>query len=81
MKRVRTDVNLTNLGVLTMSSVVSGYNPVLDARRTVNLNYRHEENVSVMAQSAFGSNLEALAGKEYFTESGVTSDGVRMKNG
>lgn len=60
MKRVRTDVNLTNLGVLTMSSVISGYNPVLDARRTVNLNYRHEENVFQLWRSLrFGSNLEA----------------------
>lgn len=60
MKRVRTDVNLTNLGILTMSSVVSGYNPVLDARRTVNLNYRHEENVFQLWRSLrFGSNLEA----------------------
>ena len=60
MKRVRTDVNLTNLGVLTMSSVVSGYNPVLDARRAVNLNYRHEENVFQLWRSLrFGSNLEA----------------------
>ena len=60
MKRVRTDINLTNLGVLTMRSVISGYNPVLDARRVVNLNYNHEENVFQLWRSlSFGSNLEA----------------------
>ena len=32
-----------------------------------------------MAQSAFRQQSGSLAGKEYFTESGVTSDGVRMK--
>ena len=43
-----------------MRSVISGYNPVLDARRVVNLNYNHEENVFQLWRSlSFGSNLEA----------------------
>ncbi|MDX7988033.1 YdbH family protein [Xenorhabdus sp. 12] len=52
-------VTLDNLGVLRLNSEISGVNPVVDRRREVRLNYRHEENIFQLWHSLrFGSNLE-----------------------
>ncbi len=54
-----TEVALTNLGVLTMKTVVQGFNPLKNKKREVRLTYQHEENVFQLWRSLrFGANLE-----------------------
>ncbi|WP_265694577.1 YdbH family protein [Providencia rustigianii] len=59
IEKSRTDVNLTNLGLLTMSTILEGYNAREAKKREVHLNYHHEENVFQLWRSLrFGSGLE-----------------------
>ncbi|MGJ0579156.1 YdbH family protein [Xenorhabdus bovienii] len=52
-------VTLDNLGILILNSEISGVNPMVDKKREVRLNYRHEENIFQLWRSLrFGSNLE-----------------------
>ncbi|WP_140180171.1 YdbH family protein [Providencia stuartii] len=55
----RTDVNITNLGLLTMKTIIQGFNSQESKKREVHLNYTHEENIFQLWRSLrFGSNLE-----------------------
>ncbi|EPL9568073.1 YdbH family protein [Providencia rettgeri] len=59
IKRSRTDVNITNLGQLTMKTVLEGVNAQEKKKREVHLNYQHEENIFQLWRSLrFGSSLE-----------------------
>ncbi|MDE5306417.1 YdbH domain-containing protein [Providencia stuartii] len=59
ISRSRTDVNITNLGLLTMKTIIQGFNPQESKKREVHLNYTHEENIFQLWRSLrFGSNLE-----------------------
>lgn len=59
ISRSRSDVNLTNLGLLTMKTILEGFNAQEKKRREVHLTYTHEENVFQLWRSLrFGSNLE-----------------------
>lgn len=59
IKRSRTDVNITNLGLLTMKTILEGYNTQGKKKREVHLNYQHEENIFQLWRSLrFGSSLE-----------------------
>ncbi|AOM39915.1 YdbH family protein [Xenorhabdus hominickii] len=59
ISRSKAHVTLNNLGILTLQSEISGVNPVVDRKREVRLNYRHEENVfQLWCSLSFGSNLE-----------------------
>ncbi|GAB1438913.1 YdbH family protein [Providencia sp.] len=59
IKRSRTDVNLTNLGLLTMKTIIEGYNTQEKKKREVHLNYQHEENIFQLWRSLrFGNSLE-----------------------
>ncbi|MBQ0437516.1 YdbH family protein [Providencia rettgeri] len=59
IQRSRTDVNITNLGMLTMKTILEGYNTQEKKRREVHLNYHHEENIFQLWRSLrFGSSLE-----------------------
>ncbi|MBD2810559.1 YdbH family protein [Xenorhabdus sp. Vera] len=52
-------INLDNLGILTLHSEISGVNPLVDRKREVRLNYRHEENIFQLWRSLrFGNDLE-----------------------
>lgn len=59
ISRSRADVNLSNLGVLTMAATIRGVNPQQNAHREVVLNYHHEENIFELWRSLrFGDNLQ-----------------------
>lgn len=59
ISRSRAEVNLDNLGMLTMAATVHGMNPQKSAHREVVLNYHHEENVFQLWRSLrFGDNLQ-----------------------
>ncbi|OTA19960.1 hypothetical protein Xbed_01890 [Xenorhabdus beddingii] len=59
ISRSKAYVTLNNLGILTLHSEISGVNPVVDGKREIRLNYRHEENIFQLWRSLrFGSNLE-----------------------
>lgn len=59
IQRSRTDVNVTNLGLLTMSTILEGYNTKEAKKREVHLNYHHEENIFQLWRSLrFGTGLE-----------------------
>ncbi|KMJ43852.1 hypothetical protein AB204_17470 [Xenorhabdus khoisanae] len=59
ISRSKAYVTLDNLGILTLHAEISGVNPVVDKKREVRLNYRHEENIFQLWRSLrFGSNLE-----------------------
>ncbi|EKT62712.1 YdbH family protein [Providencia burhodogranariea] len=59
ISRSRTDVNITNLGLLTMKTLLEGFNSQETKKREVHLNYTHEENIFQLWRSLrFGSNLE-----------------------
>ncbi|MEX6377912.1 YdbH family protein [Providencia vermicola] len=59
ISRSRTDVNITNLGLLTMKTIIQGFNSQEAKKREVHLNYTHEENIFQLWRSLrFGSNLE-----------------------
>ncbi|MGG4662516.1 YdbH family protein [Providencia vermicola] len=59
IKRSRTDVNITNLGQLTMKTILEGFNAQEKKKREVHLNYQHEENIFQLWRSLrFGSSLE-----------------------
>lgn len=59
ISRSRTDVNMTNLGLLTMKTLIEGFNSQETKKREVHLNYTHEENIFQLWRSLrFGSNLE-----------------------
>lgn len=59
ISRSRTDVNMTNLGQLTMKTLIEGFNSQETKKREVHLNYTHEENIFQLWRSLrFGSNLE-----------------------
>ncbi|MBI6547320.1 YdbH family protein [Xenorhabdus lircayensis] len=59
ISRSKAYVTLDNLGILTLNSEISGVNPMVDKKREVRLNYRHEENIFQLWRSLrFGSNLE-----------------------
>lgn len=59
IKRSRTDVNITNLGLLTMKTILEGYNTQEKKKREVHLHYQHEENIFQLWRSLrFGSSLE-----------------------
>lgn len=55
-----TDINLDNLGVLSMSARLEGVSEVEGKRNTVKLNYHHQENLFTLWRSLrFGDNLQA----------------------
>ena len=57
--RSRTDVNVTNLGILLMKTHLEGYNSREKKKREIHLNYLHEENIFQLWRSLrFGSSLE-----------------------
>ncbi|REF28355.1 dicarboxylate transport [Xenorhabdus cabanillasii] len=59
ISRSKAYVTLDNLGILVLQSEINGVNPVVDKKREVRLNYRHEENIFQLWRSLrFGSNLE-----------------------
>ncbi|MCW2254812.1 hypothetical protein M2263_000903 [Providencia alcalifaciens] len=59
ISRSRTDVNMTNLGLLTMKTLIEGFNSQETKKREVHLTYTHEENIFQLWRSLrFGSNLE-----------------------
>ncbi|WP_254879892.1 YdbH family protein [Providencia rettgeri] len=59
IKRSRTDVNVTNLGLLNMKTILEGYNTQEKKKREVHLHYQHEENIFQLWRSLrFGSSLE-----------------------
>ncbi|WP_175403112.1 YdbH family protein [Providencia heimbachae] len=59
IERSRTDVNITNLGLLSMKTILEGYNSQEKKKREVHLNYQHEENIFQLWRSLrFGSSLE-----------------------
>nr|WP_159567545.1 YdbH family protein [Budvicia diplopodorum] len=59
INRSRTDINLSNLGLLTMDAQVRGFNPTKMANKPVVLNYHHEEDVFQLWRSLrFGDNLQ-----------------------
>lgn len=59
ISRSRAEVNLSNLGVLTMAATIRGVNPQQSAHREVVLNYHHEENIFELWRSLrFGDNLQ-----------------------
>ncbi len=59
IQRSRTDVNVTNLGLLTMKTILEGFNSQEKKKREVHLNYQQEENIFQLWRSLrFGSSLE-----------------------
>lgn len=59
ISRSWTKINLDNLGVVTMSSSVTGISHVQGKKNTVNLNYTHQENLFTLWRSLrFGDNLQ-----------------------
>lgn len=59
ISRSWTKINLDNLGVVKMSSSVTGISHVEDKKNTVNLIYTHEENLFTLWRSLrFGDNLQ-----------------------
>ncbi|SFD00076.1 Dicarboxylate transport [Pragia fontium] len=59
ISRSRADVNLSNLGLLTMDAQIKGFNPTKNAERLVELNYHHEEDIFQLWRSLrFGDNLQ-----------------------
>ncbi|QTL38362.1 YdbH family protein [Xenorhabdus budapestensis] len=59
ISRSKAYVTLDNLGILVLQSEINGVNPVVDKKREVRFNYRHEENIFQLWRSLrFGSNLE-----------------------
>lgn len=59
ISRSRADVNLSNLGLLTMDAQIKGFNPTKNAERLVVLNYHHEEDIFQLWRSLrFGDNLQ-----------------------
>lgn len=61
ISRSRADVNLNNLGMLTMEAQIKGFNPTKNAERLVILNYHHEEDIFQLWRSLrFGDNLQDL---------------------
>ncbi|MGP2482933.1 YdbH family protein [Pantoea eucalypti] len=53
-------INLNNLGDLTMEAQVQGVSQFSNRRQTVNLNYRHQENLFQLWRSLrFGDNLQS----------------------
>ncbi|MBC8945058.1 hypothetical protein Xind_01531 [Xenorhabdus indica] len=70
ISRSKAYVTLDNLGILLLQSEISGVNPVVDKKREVRLNYRHEENIFQLWRSLrFGSNLEEWLEKNIFVGS------------
>lgn len=59
ISRSRADINVTNLGLLTMDIQIKGVNSVKSKERPVVLNYHHEENIYDLWRSLrFGDNLQ-----------------------
>lgn len=59
ISRSRADINVSNLGILTMDVQIKGVNSVKSKERPVILNYRHEENIFQLWRSLrFGDNLQ-----------------------
>ncbi|MBS9424431.1 YdbH family protein [Photorhabdus caribbeanensis] len=59
ISRLRAQVSLDNLGVLTLNAEIQGVNSLRDKKRQVKLNYHHEENIFHLWRSLrFGNNLE-----------------------
>lgn len=60
ISRSWTNINLNNLGVLTLQSTLTGTSHVEGKSNTVHLNYTHEENIFDLWRSLrFGDNLQA----------------------
>ena len=60
ISRSSTNINLDNLGLLTMQANITGTSRVDGKSGTVNLNYHHEENIFTLWRSLrFGDNLQA----------------------
>ena len=63
ISRSSTNINLDNLGLLTMQANITGTSRVDGKSGTVNLNYHHEENIFTLWRSLrFGDNLQAWLG-------------------
>lgn len=59
ISRSRADVNLSNLGLLTMDAQIKGFNPTKSEQRPIVLNYHHEEDIFQLWRSLrFGDNLQ-----------------------
>lgn len=59
INRSRTDINLSNFGLLTMDAQVTGFNPTKMVDKLVLLNYHHEEDIFQLWRSLrFGDNLQ-----------------------
>ncbi|MCC8373946.1 MULTISPECIES: YdbH family protein [Photorhabdus] len=59
ISRLRAQVSLDNLGVLTLNAEIQGVNSLRDKKRQVKLNYHHGENIFHLWRSLrFGNNLE-----------------------
>nr|WP_323863646.1 YdbH family protein [Xenorhabdus sp. Flor] len=70
ISRSKAYVTLDNLGILVLQSEINGVNPVVDKKREVRLNYRHEENIFQLWRSLrFGSNLEEWLEKNISVDS------------
>ncbi len=60
ISRSWTQINLDNLGVLTLKASINGTSRVEGKSSTVHLNYAHEENIFDLWRSLrFGDNLQA----------------------
>ncbi|HBT4795107.1 TPA: hypothetical protein MB349_004931, partial [Klebsiella quasipneumoniae subsp. similipneumoniae] len=60
ISRSSTQINLNNLGVLTLKAAINGTSRVDGKSSTVHLNYAHEENIFDLWRSLrFGDNLQA----------------------
>lgn len=60
ISRAWATINLDNLGDLTMNAQVQGLSQFSNRRQTVNLNYRHQENLFQLWRSLrFGDNLQS----------------------
>ncbi|WP_434745899.1 YdbH family protein [Candidatus Pantoea rara] len=60
VSRTWATINLNNLGDLTMAAQVQGVSQFSNRRQTVNLNYRHQENLFQLWRSLrFGDNLQS----------------------
>lgn len=59
ISRSRSDINLSNLGLLTMDAQITGFNPTKMVDKLIVLNYHHEEDIFQLWRSLrFGDNLQ-----------------------
>lgn len=65
ISRTRADINLSNLGILTMKAQIKGINSAQKNQPQIVLNYRHEENIFQLWRSLrFAANLQEWLEKQ-----------------